>query len=58
MTDRERIDRLERLVRELCGALYRQGSEVDGNWGHPRSVDEFKRIGDEARSGGASSECR
>lgn len=44
MTDKERIDRLERLVLDLTRALYRQNSALDGDWDHPRSHSEFHRI--------------
>lgn len=47
MTDKERIDRLERLVIDLSLALRRWTSETDGHWGHPRTAAEFDRVADE-----------
>ena len=47
MTDRERIERLEQLVRDLCVALWDQATGEDGNWGRPSSKSEFRRIGHE-----------
>ncbi len=41
---RSRIERCERLVFELAGAIVRKGSEQDGNWGYPFSYDEIQRI--------------
>lgn len=43
----QRVEVLERLVRDLATALIRQGSDLDGNWGNPPSGDEFVRIGKE-----------
>lgn len=31
----ERVDRLERMLADLVGALLREGTERDGNWGYP-----------------------
>lgn len=47
MTDQERIARLEKLVAELAGALYRKDSEQDGNWGWPSTVDVLKKVAHE-----------
>jgi hypothetical protein len=44
MTDKDRIDRLERIVLDLVTALYWQNTDLDGHWGHPRARDEFHRI--------------
>lgn len=46
MTQSERS--LLELVRDLAGALSRDGTELDGNWGWPSSREEFARIFDEA----------
>lgn len=35
MTDKERIERLEKLVLKLASALHRQNSEKNGGWGWP-----------------------
>jgi hypothetical protein len=43
----ERVSRLERLVIDLCTALRRQDTDLDGNWGNPSSRAEYKRIGAE-----------
>lgn len=44
MTDKERIERLERLVAKMASALYRMDTEKDGNWGHPPCRQELHEI--------------
>jgi hypothetical protein len=55
MTDKERIERLERLVAKMADALLRWGMERDGNWGEPSFHSE---IGEIARDLDASAEGR
>ena len=44
-----RVERLEKLVADLCLALHRQDTALDGNWGWPATLDELTRIADELR---------
>ena len=44
MTDRDRIDRLERTVVVLLDALDRKDTERDGNWGYPTFRAELREL--------------
>ena len=44
-----RVERLEQLIIDLCLALARQDTALDGNWGWPRSLEEYNRIAEELR---------
>jgi hypothetical protein len=47
MTTNERIARLERMLGDLMLALLRQGGDLDGAWGYPRTRDVLKAIAQE-----------
>jgi hypothetical protein len=40
MTEAERLDRLERIAARLLDALWRKGTEQDGNWGYQNFREE------------------
>jgi hypothetical protein len=47
VTDKERINRLERLLVDLVLALHRKETGWDGEWGNSTLVKELSRVGKE-----------
>gem|GEM_PF-3068160 len=43
----EQVAKLADLLDKLCDALFRRGTEQDGNWGWPKFTDEVQEIRDQ-----------